>query len=401
MRHGHHHVYDQSTWRIPGDLWVRVRNIIAFLALISWVATITGWVLDPGRFYPSYLVGFLLAIGIPLGALFFVMVQYLTGSAWSVTMRRIAENLMTTFPMGAVLFIPIVFGIQRLYLWSHTEVVAKDPVLTAKAGFLNEQWFVIRAAIYFILWIVFSTAIYRHSVKQDVDKSLSHMHWASRWSAPGLLALMLSASLAAIDWAMSLDPHWYSTMWGFYYMTGAALAFMCTWTLICLGLRRGGVLVNEIRYEHYHDFGKWLFCLTCFWAYISFSQYMLIWYGNIPEETIWFRVRKEGFWRAWFLLLVWGHFIVPFLLLIMRRAKRNLTMLTVMACWLLFMEFCDLYFIVMPVFAPQFALHWLDFATPVATLSAMGLYFWFRMKAHSIVAAGDPRLEQGLQFENI
>jgi hypothetical protein len=382
-------------------LWVRVRNMIAFVILICWVASAAGWVLDPHRFYRSYLVGFLLAISIPLGALFFVMVQYLTGSAWSVPMRRIAENLMMTLPMGAILFIPVVLGIHELYEWSHVDVVRNDPLLSQKAGYLNETWFVIRAAIYFVLWIVWSFAIYRHSTRQDADKSLEHMHGASRWSAPGLLMLFLSASFAAIDWIMSLQPHWYSTMWGFYYLTGAALGFMCVWILICLGLRQRGVLANEIRIEHYHDFGKWLFCLTCFWGYIAFSQYMLIWYGNLPEETIWFRFRKEGLWRGLFFLLVWGHFIIPFVVLMSRAAKRNLRMLTIASVWMLFMELCDLYFMVMPAFYKSLALHWLDVACLGATLSAMAMAFWFRMRAHSILAVGDPRLLQGLEFENI
>ena len=146
-----------------------------------------------------------------------------------------------------------------------------------RTKWLNENAFVLRAAIYFVIWTVWAVAIYSHSVKQDRDRSIEHMHSISRWSAPGLLILMLSASLAAIDWSMSITPKWYSTMWGFYFMSGAALAFMAVWTLICLAFRRKGILASEIRREHYHDFGKWLFTLTCFWAYISFSQYMLIW----------------------------------------------------------------------------------------------------------------------------
>jgi hypothetical protein len=390
-----------DAWRLDAALWVRVRNIIAFVMLICWVASVAGWVLDPHRFYRSYLVGFLFAVAIPLGALFFVMVQYLTGSAWSVPMRRIAENLMMTVPVGVVLFIPVALGIHELYEWSHTEVVQKDPLLSQKTAYLNETAFIVRAAIYFILWIVWAFAIYRHSTRQDADKSLEHMHGASRWSAPGLLMLILSGSLAAVDWIMSLEPHWYSTMWGFYFFSGATLAFMCVWTLICIGLRRQGVLADQIRIEHYHDFGKWLFALTCFWAYISFSQYMLIWYGNLPEETVWFRHRQEGLWWGWFLLLVWGHFIIPFIVMISRAAKRNLRMLTIMSLWLLFMEFADLYFMVMPAFYKSLALHWLDLACLGATLSTIGLAFWFRMKAHAIIPVGDPRLLQGLEFENI
>lgn len=403
-RHTTHPVerlFNPDNWRIDGELWTRVRTGIAFVLLVSWLAVAAGWVLDPHRFYQSYLVAFLMAVGIPLAAMFFVMVQFLTGSAWSVTMRRIAENLMASIPVGVILFIPVALGIHHLYEWSHLEVVRKDPVLSQKMGYLNEPWFLMRAAIFFVFWIVWASRLYSHSTRQDRDRSLEHMHANSRWSAPGLLMLMVTGTLAAIDWAMSLEPHWFSTMWGIYFFSGAALAFMCVWTLICLGLRERGVLANEIREEHYHDLGKWLFALTCFWAYISFSQYMLIWYGNIPEETVWFDRRKEGFWRVWFNMLVWGHFIIPFILLVMRKAKRNYRMLTIMSIWLLVMQWADLYFIVMPVFHPGFAFHWLDVACLGATLSALAMTFWLRMKQHAVMPVGDPRLLQALEFENV
>jgi hypothetical protein len=393
--------FNPAHWRLDAATWTNGRNILAFLALLSWAGVIAGWVLDPKAFYQSYLVGFLMATGIVLGALFYVMVQFLTGSAWSVPMRRIAENLMATAPVLALLFVPVALGIHSLYEWSHTEHVMHDHILQQKAGYLNETWFLIRAAIYFVLWSLWAFMIYRHSTRQDYDKSLEHMHGASRWSAPGLLMFMVTGSLAAIDWIMSLEPHWYSTMWGIYYLSGAVLAFMAVWTLMSVYLQRTGTLGREITVEHFHDFGKWLFALTCFWAYISFSQYMLIWYGNIPEETIWFKHRKEGIWQWWFLMLVWGHFIVPFLILVARAAKRNLKLLTAMSVWLLLMEWADLYYMVIPAFRRQFAMHWLDFIAPFATLSAVGLVFWFRMRAHAVMPVGDPRLLQALEFENV
>jgi hypothetical protein len=390
--------FDSHAFRLDAVLWTRVRNSLAFIALISWIGVAVGWVTQPAQFYPSYLVGFLMAVGIPLGALFFVMVQYLTGSAWSVPMRRIAETLAVSIPICGILFVPVAFGIPVLYSWSHPEVAHE---LGDKTKWLNENGFVFRAAIYFIIWTVWAAVIYSHSTRQDRDRSIEHMHSISRWSAPGLLVIMVSASLAAIDWMMSINPKWYSTMWGIYFMSGAALAFMAVWTLICLGFRKKDILTSEIRLEHYHDFGKWLFALTCFWAYISFSQYMLIWYGNLPEETIWFKVRTEGFWFAVFVLLVWGHFLAPFVLLIARNAKRDYRMLTAMSVWLLIMEFVDLYFIVIPSFRGGNGLHWLDLVCVTATLSAFGLFFWFRLREQSLIPVGDPRLLQGLEFENV
>ena len=181
-----------------------------------------------------------------------------------------------------------------LYHWAHPGAVDHDALLKAKAAFLNPTWFAYRTVIYFLLWSIWATRIYRHSTQQDTTKSLDQMHAISRWSAPGLLMLVLSGTLASFDWSMSLDPHWYSTIFGLYCFAGGAFAFMATVAADSGGLREKGVLRDTVNVEHYHDLGKWMFALTIFWAYIAFSQYLLIWYANIPEETIWFLHRFEG-----------------------------------------------------------------------------------------------------------
>ena len=391
-----------DAWHIEPALWLRGRNIIAFVLLVSWVASIVGYVLDPHRFFQSYLIGFLLSVAIPIGALFFVMVQFLTGSAWSIPMRRIAENIMITLPLGLVFFVPVALGVHELYHWSHVEAAAKDPVLKLKTGYLNETFFFLRGIAYFAIWGLLANRIYSHSTRQDKTGSLEHMHGASRWSAPGVFFVVVFGSLAAFDWVMSLDPHWYSTIFGVYFLVGAALAFLSTWTLTCLIFRENGILRNTITIEHYHDLGKWMFALTAFWGYIAFSQYMLIWYANLPEETEWFYKRFQGTWQWWSVLIVVGHFIIPFFGLLPRAAKRNLKWLAGAAIWILLMEFVDLYWLVMPEFHKGgFSLHWLDAVAPIAVLSAFAMAFWFRMKAHAIMPIGDPRFEQGLEFENI
>src|SRR5687768_16712851 len=185
----HHATRITDSYQIDGDLWVRGRNGIAFVALISWIAAAAGFFLDPNRFFQSYLVGFLFTVFIPLGAMFFVMIQYLTGSAWSVPMRRIAENIMMTIPVGFLLFLPILLGVHNLYEWSHAEVVAKDAILRSKSSWLNPTWFAYRGVIFFLLWTLWAWRIYKNSTRQDKTKALSHMHTISRWSAPGLLVL--------------------------------------------------------------------------------------------------------------------------------------------------------------------------------------------------------------------
>lgn len=396
-----HATHPRDSYTIDSELWTRGRNAIAFVALISSVATLSGFFLAPERFYQSYLVGFLFAIFIILGGMFFVQVQYLTGSAWSVPMRRIAENMIVTVPLGFLLFLPIILGQHHLYEWSHADVVAKDVLLQAKSAYLNSRGFSIRALVFLSIWSLWSWRIYQQSTKQDKTHSLEQMHTISRWSAPGLLVLFLSATLASFDWSMSLDPHWYSTIFGLYCLAGGALSFICVWTLICLGLRGKNVLSNTITIEHYHDLGKWMFALTVFWAYISFSQYLLIWYANIPEETIWFMHRFEGSWSWVSGALLFGHFVIPFFVLISRASKRNRKILRFAAIWLLAFQFVDFYWQVMPTFHKAgLAVHWLDLAAPAAIISAFALAFWGRMKAHALLPVGDPRFEQGLHFQN-
>lgn len=397
----HHATHVQDAYRIDPELWTRGRNAIAFVALVSWIAAIAGFFVDQNRFFESYLVGFLFSIFIPLSGMFFLMVMYLTGSAWSVTMRRVVENMVVTLPLGLILAIPILLGMQHLYHWAHPGATDHDALLKAKQAFLNPTGFAYRTVIYFLLWSLWAVRIYKNSTKQDTTKSLDQMHALSRWSAPGLLMLVLSGTLAAFDWSMSLDPHWYSTIFGLYCFAGGAYSFMAMWFLILRSLRDKGVLRNAVNIEHYHDIGKWMFALCVFWAYIAFSQYLLIWYANIPEETIWFLHRFEGTWSWVSALLLFGHFIIPFLILVFRASKRNLKVLTVMAIWFLIIQYIDWYWQVMPTFHPHgVALHWLDVACVLAPLSALGLVFWSRMRAHAVMPIGDPRFEQALRFQN-
>ncbi len=278
--------------RLDDALWRRGRAVILAIGAVAWGASLGGYATDAERFAFSYLVAFVFFVSAALGAMFFVMVQHITGSTWSVTMRRLMENVMSTIAPAAVLFIPVAFGLHELYHWTHAEAVAKDALLQGKQPYLNEPFFYLRTAIYFGVWTLFARKLIGHSEAQDTTKDVEHTWSARRWSAPGLLVVFLTATFASFDWLMSLDPHWYSTIFGIYFYSGAALAFIAAIILIALGLRRLGVLREAIHAEHYHDLGKWLFALTVFWSYIAFSQYMLIWYGNIPEE-------RSGFGIAW------------------------------------------------------------------------------------------------------
>jgi hypothetical protein len=392
-----HHAIDN--YQLETSRWSAGRNTLFFAALISVVACAAGYYQDPERFFRSYTVAFTFTTAIGLGAFFFVMTMYLSGSAASVTVRRIMENIMVTLPVGAILFLPLIFGLKHVYPWTHSGGIPAKEVL--KNGYLSENFFVLRTYGYFLLWSIWVFAIYHQSTKQDSQRSARQMNVIARWCAPGLLLVFLVGTLAAYDWLMSVQPAWYSTIFGLYYLAGGALAFMSVVTLVCLGFRRAGILTNAINIEHYHDLGKWLFALTAFYTYIAFAQYLLIWYANIPEETAFFRLRSQGSWLWISLSLPFIRFFIPFFVLLCRPAKRNLTIIGTIAAWSLICEFLDIYWVVMPVHYPNGPqLHWLDFATLAATVSICGLQFWNRFRRHKMVPVGDLRFEQSLNFEN-
>jgi hypothetical protein len=400
--HGHHHATD--SYQLEPAKWTTGRNVLAFIALVSWALLAFGYATEQQRFFQSYLIAFCFGTFIILGATFFVYVQYLTGSAWSVTVRRIMENIMVSIPIGALLFIPIAFmGVDDLYKWAQADAI-KDPLIQAKKAFLNVGGFRLRAGIIFALWSIWAFAIWASSTKQDKTKSIEQMKTSSRWSAPGLLMVCVTGCLVAFEWIMSLDPHWYSTIFGLYCLAGGCVAMWALVTLIALGFRSSGVLKNSITIEHYHDLGKWMFAISVFWTYLAASQYLLIWYANIPEETIYFQERYHGTWAWVTYFLPIGRFVIPFALLVCRAAKRNLTVLKIAAIWILFMEYVDMYWMIMPNFheyAHGFHLHWLDLAAVAGVLSVYGLVFWSRFKSHSLVVEGDMRFEQGLNFHQV
>ncbi|HVO96689.1 MAG TPA: hypothetical protein VMT15_01415 [Bryobacteraceae bacterium] len=391
----------QDNYQMEASRWAKGRNTLMLAVLISVIACVAGYLNDPVRFHQSYLVAFAYVAAIGLGAFFFVMVQYLSGSAWSVTMRRIMENIMFTLPAGVFLFIPIAFGLKDIYPWMDRAMVLADPVLKLKASYLTQEMFVLRAYIFFALWSIWIFAIYHQSTKQDKERSVNQMHAISRWSAPGLFLVVVVGSLASFDWLMSLEPKWYSTIFGLVFLSGGALTFMSFLTLICLGFRRAGILKNSITNEHYHDLGKWLFALTAFHTYVAFSQYMLIWYANLPEETIWYRHRMAGTWLPISLAMPFIRFLIPFFALLSRPAKRSIKMVAAIAVWSIVVEYIDLYWVVMPTYfknGPQIS--WMDFATLAATVSICGLVFWSRFQHHKLAPVGDLRFEQSLHFEN-
>jgi hypothetical protein len=384
-----------------GHSWNRFPVVGAGIALIGVVTCAVLGAANPRQFFFSWLVSFLFFLSLALGALFFVLIQYAAQGGWGIVLRRIGETTFATIPVFAVLFIPVLLGLHDLYEWSHTEAVAKDPLLQWKEPFLNVPFFVIRAAIYFVCWSLTAVLYYRASRGQDATGDPAVSARLRRFAGPAIIVLALSQTFASIDWIMSLTPHWYSTMFGVYFFAGSFVGFIALLSVVAVAMRRAGLLETVISAEHLHDIGKLLFAFTAFWAYIAFSQFFLIWYANLPEETIWYKARFEGSWLSVSLLLMAGHFGVPFFYLMGRAVKRRGWTLALGGAWLLVMHFMDLYWQVMPTLHPAgFSPSVLDVG---AFLTIGGCFVsvtsWL-MRRQALVPLRDPRLAESLAFEN-
>ncbi|MEZ4655372.1 MAG: hypothetical protein R3E12_17725 [Candidatus Eisenbacteria bacterium] len=285
---------NERNWDL-GELGTRVGRIALGIGVVGLAAAFglgfAGG--NPDRFYQAYLVSFLFFLSLGLGGLFFVVVNHLAGSTWSVVVRRLAEAVSANLWLMALLVIPLLLGMGRLYEWTHADVVAADPLLAGKSAYLNKTFFLIRTAIYFLVWIGFSQYFFRQSRRQDETGEVGITVTMEKVSAPAIILFAVTVTFAAFDYLMSLNPHWFSTIFGVYYFSGSMFAFFAL-PLIVLFCQHNGRLRDVITPEHYHDMGKWMFAFTVFWAYIGFSQYMLIWYANIPEETVWFAARQHG-----------------------------------------------------------------------------------------------------------
>jgi hypothetical protein len=392
---------DQATIP-PGHPWNRIPVIAAACALLGAVACAILGPANPKQFFFSWLVSFLFFLSLALGALFFVLIQYASQGGWGIVLRRIGETTFATVPVMAALFLPLLLGLNDLYSWTIPGAAEHDALLRWKAPYLNVPFFLIRAALYFGIWSFIAVLYYRGSSGQDVTGDPRVSARLRRLAGPAIIVLALTQTFASIDWIMSLTPHWYSTMFGVYFFAGSFVGFIALLSVVSAAMRGAGLLDTVISAEHLQDIGKFLFAFTAFWAYIAFSQFFLMWYANLPEETFWFKTRIEGSWLPVSLLLMAGHFVAPFFYLMGRRVKRNGATLAVGGAWVLAMHFVDIYWQVMPTLHPE-GLR--PSALDVAALVAIGGCFvaaasWL-MRRQALVPMRDPRLAESLAFENV
>lgn len=383
------------------EVHLRIAGVVAIL-----LAGAAGYYSEGGmaRFAHAYLLAISFCLTISLGALFFVILQHLTNARWSVTVRRMAEILTAPLALLGLLFVPVLIsmllGSSQLYHWNDAALVETDELIRHKSGFLNAPFFAVRCLVYFAVWILIGRFYKNGSVALD-DGNLAALARMRQYSGPAMIAFALTLNFAAFDLLMSLDPHWFSTIFGVYLFGGCAVAFFAVLPLLTLFLQSRGALKKAVTVEHFHDFGKLLFGFVFFWGYIAFSQYLLIWYANIPEETGWFGVRQTHGWQWVSLLLLGGHFILPFLGLMSKTVRRSRSALAGWCVFLLLMRVVDLYWLVMPSAAKTNAM---PQAIDVLCLTGIGL-LWLAFTLRSLtssrlVSTGDPYLQQSMAFHN-
>ncbi|MGE0616325.1 MAG: molybdopterin oxidoreductase [Bacteriovoracia bacterium] len=396
MGHAHNgseEIRNPGSFQISGGMkmmfWVFVViGIGSFLGLLK---------MEEKRAWSIFVVNHFYFFSLCVAGLFFAAIQWITGAMWSAPVRRLGEAFTSYFPVALISSIVVFVGIHHIYEWSHTEVVQNDIILKAKSGYLSSNFLIIRdLGALFLLWF-FAKKMIGNSIKQDTTKDYALTAKNRTMSPPVLILFGVGFTMIAFDQIMSLDPHWFSTMFGVYCFAGAMYSFHAALTLLTFYLIRTGHLKDVVNSNHIHDLGKWMFVFTVFWAYIGFSQFMLIWYANLPEETGYFLKRFAGEWGYVSVFLLVGKFIFPFLMLISRHAKRNVKLLTFMAWWMLVAQWVDVVWMVQPeFFADGPRVVPLELLVTLGFVGAFGLVVARFLGKHNVLAIGDPRLSESV-----
>jgi hypothetical protein len=395
-----------ATYTVPTEV-NRYQQRALVVGLVFTVLLGVGIFLPPplgggvAQFFRSYLLAFVFWVGISVGCLALLMLQHLTGGAWGLVIRRVLEAGTRTLPLMLILFVPLVFGLDHIYEWVHPEHI-EEPVarhlVEAKHAYLNVPFFLIRTAIYFAIWAVLMLLLNKWSAEQDRTANRRLSRSLQMLSGPGLVLLVLTVTFASVDWVMSLEPEWFSTIFGLIFVIGWVLTAFAFVIAVMVWLARRKPLEDVLRPNHLHDLGKLLLAFVMIWAYFNFSQYLIIWSGNIPEETKWYLHRSRGGWGWIAVIVVIFHFALPFLLLLSRDLKRNSRRLALIAVVVFLMRFLDLFWIITPTFRPEhIGVSLLDIVAPVALGGLWVAFFAWQLKKRQLMPINDPYLEQALE----
>ncbi len=383
------------------------RNALV-VGVLGTVGAIIGWIVEPLEFYRSFLLGYMWCIGLTLGCMAILMVYHLTGGAWGTVARRILEAGMRTLPMMIVLFVVLLIGIHRLYPWSRADVLATDPdVRRIAAQYLSPGFFIFRAVLYFIAWSALVVALGKISDRQDRPPEVNFDVRLRRISGPGLVLYGFTITLASVDWVMSLDPHWTSTIFGLIFMAGQGLLTLCFVVLMGSALVRYKPLSEAWKPDQFHDHGKLMMAFTMMWGWFALSQWLIIWAGNLPDEITWYLYRTRGGWQVWGFLLIFVEFAIPFAFLLSRQIKKDWRSLRWIALWIIAARYMDLYYFVLPNFDDRKGhLHysWLNAVVPLGMAGLWMAFFFYNLRRRPLLALYDEHVriifEQGHEHEH-
>ncbi len=372
-----------------------VRGLIA-TGVVGLIASAIGYFLNHDQFFFSYLTSWVFYMSIALAALFFVMLQHVTRSSWSVVIRRIPETWSYNILPWALFLIPVLLGMHSLYHWTHESAVAHDPVLQGKEPWLNTTFFIIRQLIYFAVWGFLGYRLHKNSVRMDETGDWGLQTLLRRTSGPGIFIFAITFAFASMDWLMSMDPHWYSTIFSVYFFAMSIQAFFAVLILTVFYLKRKGILEESINRSHIYDMALLLFGFSIFYAYIAFSQYLLIYYANLPEETMWFYHRLEGGYQYIALALLIGRFVIPFLVLLPKKMKAIKNVVVPISILIVAIHFFELSWLVMPVLDHNFSINWMDVTTFVGLGGIFFGLFFHKFRKHKIIPENDPLLAESV-----
>lgn len=377
------------------DQLSRIQQNALVVGVAALVVCTIGAFLGQTQFFRAYLFGFLFWIHLTLGCFAVVMLHHVAGGRWSFVIRRFMETGAMTLPLMALLFLPLVFGLSEIYHWAEPGAMAESELLQHKEIYLNVPFFLLRTVVYFAIWIVLAWLLNRWSLQQDDTQDPRLTRWLQRLSAPGLILYVLTSTFAAFDWMMSLEPEWFSSIYGLLFIAGQALGTLALAILLLVSLADSPSLKAWVSPGLYNDLGNFLLAFVAIWAYIAFSQYLIIYSANLPEEITWYLHRSQGGWQWVGLALIAFHFSIPLAILLSRRAKRRTRILSVVAGLLLFMRLIDLFWLVKPAFQPQsLSIHWLDFVAPVGIGGLWIACFVWLLKKRPLLPLHDPRFHE-------
>jgi hypothetical protein len=394
--------------RLRLDRVQRLALIVAAAGLAVCAAT---WLVFPGSFYHGYLVGYVFWVGISLGSIGLTLLHHLVGGGWGLPIRRPMESAGATIVPLAILFLPIALGLPHLYEWARPEEVAHDLLLQKKAPYLNPGFFLGRTGAYFAVWLVLAMLIDRLSASQDRRSDFGPSRALGALAGPGLILLFLTGTFAAIDWMMSLEPHWVSSIYGAMVVVGQGLATLSMMVLIVVSMSDRRPMDGAVTHGRLHDLGNLMLAFTMLWAYMSFSQFLIIWSGNLPEEIPWYLRRARGSWQWIALILIVFHFFLPFFVLLFRENKRYGRLLRRVAAWILGMHWLDLVWLIIPAsievgsesqHSPE--IPWGGVLVSLAALAGVGgvwiSAFLWRLKGWPMIPLNDPNLNEVLAHEH-